>query len=191
MAIQTEQAGLGESLVIIPSPIQEEPTQEPTQDLTAEEASVASLSPALPPVLTPDEDVDRLSLAGASEGPHTPAAVSPEPQFVVSAVDESSHSESPITRGESVISAITVEASSKTEVSIGTTEAKAPHVSRAAAQPEADSDSSSPSFSQYLLNLVAPENLEQYRRPLGYTLTTLCYALTWYLVTQAPGQALI
>ncbi|KAI0084440.1 hypothetical protein BDY19DRAFT_971129 [Irpex rosettiformis] len=180
---QTAPAGLGESMVIIPSPIQEEPTNA----LTAEEESVASLSPGLPPVLAPDEDVDRLSLEGASDVPVTPPSVTPEPRFVVPELDEC---EGVAARDEPVISAAAVETPSKKVAPVYTIEVKAslPTLSRA---PEVQDNAGSPTLSQYLINLVAPENLEQFRRPIGYSLTALCYGLTWYLVTQVPGQALI
>ena len=180
-------------MVIIPTPIQEEPTDA----LTAEEASVASLSPGLPPVLTPDEDVDRLSLEGASNGPTTPPAVSPEPHFIVPSTEEVAEVAA---RHDAVISAQAVEASVPSkEISARATEVKAPQPSSASSPspspapspPQAEDDTRLPTFSQYLFNLVAPENLEQYRRPMGYSLTALCYGLTWYLVTQTPGMALI
>jgi len=180
---------MDESLVIVSPPSQEELADE----LTAEEQSVASLSPELPPVHIPDSDVDRLVLDlegdadsdSASEEPTTPLALSPELSSVVVVHtpetpenEPAIHAEEvetlPITK-EPVVSSSTIKPTSE------------PEPSPAAAQPT-PAEQPAPTLTQYLYNLVAPDAIERMRPPIGYSLTFLCYSLTWYLVTQTPAQ---
>ncbi|KAI0705201.1 hypothetical protein BC835DRAFT_1410081 [Cytidiella melzeri] len=188
MATQTEPAGLEESMVVVPS----QQPDEPTESLTAEEESVASLSPGLPPMLTPDADVDCLNF-DVPELPVTPPARTPETHFVLPTIVE--HMES--THGEPVIAAATdvdVSSSKKDIVAITrvpSTVKQEDKPSPVAPQTPPREEAPKPTFSQYLYNLVAPESLDSIRQPIGYSLTALCYGLTWYLVTQTPGQAFI
>lgn len=54
-------------------------------------------------------------------------------------------------------------------------------------------DSQSPSLAHYITHIVAPHKdlrhtLDTLRPPLGYSITILCYSLTWWLVTKTPTQ---
>lgn len=178
-------------MVIISPPSQDEPTDV----LTAEEETSASASPELPPVILPNSDVERLDLDdsqsdAASEGPVTPPAQATEFTVPIIVVSSESATEPFVTAAQDA------------GLETGPSKIQAPLVpsrSNSVSSPAAfaaGDDSVTPSLSQYFMHLVAPhkeiqQTIDRMRPPLGYSITILCYSLTWWLVTKTPSRHIL
>jgi hypothetical protein len=183
MAVQTEPpSGLEDSVVIVPH---EEPTDAPQR----EEASATNASPSLEPPPALEVDLD-FNVDNTSQGPRTPPALSLNPHFILSPIVECPESAiSPVISNVGAERYVAPIKDATVSVPVPLTAKREAKQKTPAPQPE--TCNTSPTLSQYLYGLVAPENLELICRPIGYSVTAFCYGLTWYLVTQTPSQGFV
>lgn len=195
---------LDDSMVFICSPPAVLEQLGPSDMLTEEEESVASLSPELPPVQTLNFDVECLDLDESDRDSACGVPPTPDPQaveFTIPAIAEPTDVES-LVRGLTILSPIQ-ESEMEQEADMLKSPLSAvvaiPPCIESGTSPSAVSDhtetadADSPSLAHYIVHLVAPHKelqhtIDRLRPPLGYSLTLLCYSLTWWLVTKTPSQ---